>query len=200
MNKKRLLCIVLSLTAVFSMFFIKDSAAWIDSKTGEPVGQNISVKKLKFEFNGTLGSYLYTEDGKQYIITDKNLIIDNEGEITGVNHSTVDTEIRWRVVYDTPSKENVVYSGDAKEHIFVDYENTWTYNDGYFYGSFDASEDSESFDIINSIYYNSENMTREEYLPEVNGKTVPFKGGITIEIQAKQKDFVEWTDIWTVTA
>ena len=43
-------------------------------------------------------------------------------------------------------------------------------------------------------------VSKEEYLREVNGEKVPFSGNIKIEIQAKQKDFVEWTDIWTVSA
>ena len=192
MNKKRLLCILLSLTAVFSMFFIKDSAAWIDTETGAPLGQHILVKKLNFEFNGRLGSYLYyTEDGEQYVISDQNFIFDNEGKITGINYSSVDTQVRFRVIYDTPSAQNVVYSADASEDLLVEYDSSWTYDDGYFYRDFNAILGNEEFNIINNICYNGENITKEEYLPEVNGRTNPFSGKITIEFQAKQKDFVE---------
>ncbi len=200
MNKKRLLCILLSLTAVFSMFFIKDSAAWIDTETGAPLSQRVLAKKLNFEFNGRLGSYLYyTEDGEQYVVSDQNLIFDNEGKITGTNYSTVDTEVRFRVIYDTPAAEGVVYSATADEDLLVEYDPSWTYNDGYFYREFTSLLGSEEFAVINSICYNGENITKEEYLPEVDGRITPFGGKITVEFQAKQKDFVEWTDIFTIT-
>lgn len=202
MNKKRLLCILLSLTAVFSMFFIKDSAAWIDTETGAPLGQRILAKKLNFEFKGKLGSYLYyTDNGEQYVISDQNFIVDNEGKITGINYSSVDTQVRFRVIYDTPEAENNIYRGDASEDLLVTCDSSWTYNaeDGYFHRDFAAVLGSEEFNIINMICYNGENITKEEYLPEIDGRTNPFGGKVTIEFQAKQKDFVEWTDIWTVT-
>lgn len=202
MSKKRLLCLLLSLTAVFSMFFIKDSAAWIDTETGAPLGQQINVKKLNFELFGKLNSYLYyEEDGKQYIISDQNLIFDNEGKINGNNYSSVATDVRWRVIYDTPAQSGVVYSADPYEDLLVEYDSGWTYNaeDGYFHKSFDAVVGSSPFNAINSISYNGQNITKEEYLPEQDGRTNPFTGSVTVEFQAKQADFVEWTDIFTVT-
>ncbi len=203
MNKKRLLCIVLSLTAVFSMLFIKDSAAWIDTETGAPLGQRIVVKKLDFELKGKLGSYLYyEEDGEQYVISDQNFIIDNNGKISGINYSSVDTEVRWRIVYDTPSADGVVYSGSDAEDLLVEYDSGWTYDaaDGYFHKSFDAVVGSLQFNIINKICYNGEVIRKEDYVPEIDGVTTPFEGNISVEFQAKQKDFVEWTDIFTITA
>ena len=133
------------------------------------------------------------------MISDQNFIFDNEGKITGINYSSVDTQVRFRVIYDTPSAQNVVYSADASEDLLVEYDSSWTYDDGYFYRDFNAILGNEEFNIINNICYNGENITKEEYLPEVNGRTNPFSGKITIEFQAKQKDFVEWTDIWTIT-
>ncbi len=202
MNKKRLLCIVLSLTAVFSMLFIKDSAAWIDTETGAPLGQRIVVNKLDFELKGKLGSYLYyEEDGEQYVISDQNFIIDNNGKISGINNSTVDTDVRWRVIYDTPAAENIVYAGGQSEDLLVEYDSGWTYNaeDGYFHMSFAAVPGGSSFNMINKICYNGEVISKDDYVPEIDGVTTPFEGKISIQFQAKQKDFVEWTDIFTIT-
>lgn len=197
MNKKRLLCMVLSLTAAIGMMLVRDSAAWIDTKSGEPLPQTWSVQKMKFDFEGTLSSYLQYEDGSEYIISGQNLIWDNGGKISGVNRSDIPTNVRFRIVYDTPLGENQVYAGGAEEHLAAQIASGWTRDaDGYYYRDFDASAEAVIFDIVSDIHYSEDQVTRELYLPQGQA---PFSGSVRVEVQAKQADNVDWDDIWTTS-
>ena len=204
MKWKSILCIVLTLAAVCSLALIRDSAAWFDTKTGEPLPQEIVVKKMCFDFDGKLASYIHNEsDGTDFIITDQNLITDNEGKITGMNHSTIDTEVRFRIVYDMPNVPDKVYteSTEDSDDLIADVDTSyWTQqSDGYYYHTFmyNSTQPDERFTIITNIAFDGTKVTRESYLPETGGSIDPHSGIVRVEIQAKQKDHVTWTDIWS---
>lgn len=196
MNKKRLLCLILSLTAVVGLMLVRDSAAWIDTKSGEPLPQIWLAKKMKLDFEGTLASYYQNDAGEEFIISGQNLIWDNGGKITVTNYSEIPTNVRFRIVYDTPLGEQQVYAGGAEEHLAAAIADGWTWNenDGYYYRNFDAVEaTAEAFDIVSDIHYDEEKVTRELYLPQSG----PFRGVVRIEIQAKQSENVDWADVFT---
>lgn len=197
MNKKRLLCLILSLTAVVGMMLVRDSAAWIDTKSGEPLPQTWIAKKMKLDFEGTLDSYLQYESGEDFIISGQNLIWDNGGKITGRNYSDMTTSIRFRVVYDTPTQTGQVYAGSADDHLVVGVADGWSRNaDGYYYRDFSAVTQAVDFDIISDIHYDEEKVTRELYLPQGQA---PFSGSVRVEVQAKQADNVGWTDVFVTS-
>lgn len=197
MNKKRLLCIILSLTAAIGMMLIRDSAAWIDTKSGEPLPQTWAVQKMKFDFEGTLDSYLQYDNGNDYIVSGQNLIWDNGGKISGVYRADIPTNVRFRIVYDTPLGTDQVYAGDAEEHLVAQIASGWTRNaDGYYYRDFGAVTEAVDFDIVTDIHYSEDKVTRELYLPEGQA---PFSGSVRVEVQAKQAENVDWTDIWTTS-
>lgn len=144
MKWNRIICIVLSLAAVFSLLLIRDSAAWLDTVTGTPPNSTIRVDKMAFSFDGTLGSYLqYTTGsnaGDRYVVTEQNLIVTNGGKITVTNHSTIATEARFKITYEaidpsTHEQETRTYTGAATDSLAVTIDSHWVQkdNDGYYY-------------------------------------------------------------------
>ena len=204
MKWKTIVCIVLSLAAVCSLALIRDSAAWFDTQTGQPLTQEIQAKKMYFEFNGKLASYLHKETtgNADFIITDQNLITDNEGKISGINYSTIATDVRFRIVYDKPSQQNTVYTGSASDDLAVEAASGWSGPDadGYFSTQLAAVQSETYFNMINSIAFDGEKVTRASYLPEDgSGNITPFSGSIRVEIQAKQHDHVTWAEIAAIS-
>ena len=215
MRVKRILCIVLSLAAVFSLAMIRDSVAWINTQSGTPLGQNISAKKLNFTFAGTLGSDLLDPTGNEYIVPGRNLINSNGGAITATNSSTIKTEIRFKVIYHKPvssggsiGRETVVYAEDSNgnpasgQHLTVTKGTGFTFDstDNYFYSGEIAAVSSETLiTLISSIAYNDAAVTMELYNPKINGVRVPFQGYVKVIVQAKQKDHVGWNDVGGIT-
>ncbi len=144
MKWNRIICIVLSLAAVFSLLLIRDSAAWFNTATGTPPNGTIRVDKMAFSFDGTLGSYLqYTSganQGDRYVVTEQNLIVTNGGKITVTNHSTIATEARFKITYEainpsTHEQETRPYTGAAPDSLAVTLNSTWVPkdNDGSYY-------------------------------------------------------------------
>lgn len=144
MKGTKILCIVLSLAAVFSLLLVPDSAAWFATSTGTAPNGQIRVEKMAFSFDGTLGSYLqYTSganSGKKYVVTEQNLIVTNGGKITVTNYSTIATAARFKITYQainttTHEKETRTYTGAATDSLSVTMDSHWiqTDNDGYFY-------------------------------------------------------------------
>ncbi len=143
MKGKRILCIVLSLAAVCSLMLIRDSAAWLNMHTGSSPTGTICVDKMAFSFDGALGSYLQYPSGSTnsgtYIVTEQNLIVTNGGKITVTNYSTIETEARFKITYDTPSETARVYravrNGSDPDTLDVTVDSHWVLNssDGYFY-------------------------------------------------------------------
>lgn len=198
MKLKRIICMALSLAAVACMFLVNDSVAWINTQTGTPVGQSIAVDKMFFEFEGTLGTPLDLDNDEstpndKYILADQNLIVDNDGMITGKNHSTIPTEMRVLVTFDTLGVQDVEYTGSENDAMVVVFADGWSKGaeDNYFYHSFAAVSKANSvaglsFTVLNGLFYN------------VGKEYANVQVGVTITIQAKQTNYVDWETIETI--
>lgn len=203
MKVKRILCIVLTFAAVCSLALTRDSLAWFKTTEGMVVSATLEIRTVDYDFAGTLGSFYRSEavaGSREWLIFDQNLILDNGGKITGVNHSTAATQIRFQVVYDKPngsSTTSVTYNPSDQNDLVVTVPNGWTYSDGYFSRDFSAEQSggSTSFDIITGISYSGPNVTRANYF--ANGNV--FSGKVTVTIQAKQAGIASWTDIWSTS-
>lgn len=204
MRVKRVLCIVLSLAAVFSLMLIRESAAWINTKSGDPLSQELIAKSLRFEFAGTLGTYLKNEEGatvEEYILPGENLIIDNEGKITGTNYSTIATDVRFQVTYDKATSGgsvSTVCHGGSDEDLVISVGSGFTLDGDYFVRSFNAGSGAAVvFTLLNSVQFN-EDVSSALYLPkDDSGDVHPHSGNVQVVVQAKQHDHMEWTDILT---
>ncbi|MCR5485716.1 MAG: hypothetical protein K6F09_08985 [Clostridiales bacterium] len=216
MNKKRMICLALSLAAVVSMFFVQNTAAWFRTEAGIEYGYNIKVDKMYYDIDGSLGEFLYS-NGDSFMLAGQNLIVDNDGKITGVNHSTIATNFRVKIEYqtyvqngNTVTLTNNTYAGAAGEQLSVTfgrkvgttdslftYDQTtgfWNFN-GIDYNNdnvFPGTESPRSFDIITNIKYDgaNPNVTPEIY----KGRSTEVK----VTIQAKQALHVNWTTIATL--
>ena len=151
MKGKKILCIVLSLVAVFSLLLTRDSVAWFDTYSGQDPSGTIVVDRMAFEFGGSLGTYLqYTgsyHNGDAYTVTEQNLIVGNGGKITVTNKSTIAAEARFKIFYDTPghfyanrndndnTNDAIVYTASDTDRLAAQIDSHWVQkdNDGYFY-------------------------------------------------------------------
>ena len=218
MKGTKILCIVLSLAAVFSLLLVRDSVAWLDTTTGTPASGVIHVKKMAFSFDGSLGTYLQyntgSNAGKKYVVTEQNLIVTNGGKITVTNYSTIATEARFKITYQainptSHAKETRTYTGAAADSLSATIDSHWlqTNNDGYFY--YYASGDAfgtpgfaavgntapSPVDAITEIKY------RDSLSPDVLEHSdyfqndVPFAGTVHVIFEAKQANHVDWSQI-----
>ena len=227
MKGKKLLCMVLSLAAACSLMLIRDSAAWQNTNTGVSPSSLIVVDKMAFQFEGKLGSYLEypegTNQGDAYVVTEQNLIVTNGGRITVTNHSTIPTEARFKIYYDTPghlyaNNAAIEYSGSDTDSLSVDIGDNWILNttDGYYYYQLPTPEGESAppagFPAVSSSDTPTpvDVITNLMYLDElyVNGTDVlnhadyfvggtPFSGEVHVIFEAKQADLVDWTQITT---
>lgn len=182
------------MAAVCSLLLMRDSMAWMDTRTGEEVSATLSAQTMKFDFAGTLGSFYKDDRNHEEINVGQNLIKDNDGKITAVNHSTIKTEMRYQVIYDTPSGTNTIYT--AAGDLVVEPASGWTIIGNYFvHDPFNVPQNpatGTSIDLIDSISYSGDNVTRARYLPG----GVPFTGNVKVIVQAKQKyTNTNWTDV-----
>lgn len=201
MKLKRIICFALSFAAVACMFLVRDSVAWVDTHTGTPLGQYITASRLFIEFSGNLGTdFSYdtmtgvSDTSGEFIIPGQNLVVDNGGKITGTNYSTIVTEIRVLVEYDGDE-----YTGLNGDDFVVEFADGWSKgdDDNFFYytaglpaltGAQVAAGTGVQFDIIDGIYY------------DVDGTYAGLGAEVTVTIQAKQAEHVEWDTLRTWVA
>lgn len=228
MKGKKLLCLVLSLAAVCSLWLVRDSAAWFETGTSTTPSSLIVVDKMAFDFDGTLGTYLEypvgNNAGDPYLVTEQNLIVTNGGKITMTNYSTIDTEARFKIYYDTPghyyanntAREYTGVTAD-EDSLFAEIDPKWVLDptDGYFYYNdsqstayipgLGAEDDPEPVEVITDIEYldelyvdrngtSTDILLHSDYFPQGGD---PFAGSVHIIFQAKQKDHVDWSTITT---
>ena len=226
MKGKKLLCIVLSLAAVCSLLLIRDSVAWQKTNTGVPPSSTIVVDKMAFQFEGKLGSYLSypsgsTNAGDAYVVTEQNLIVTNGGKITATNLSTIPTEARFKIYYDTPghlyaNNAAIEYTGSDTDTLSAVIGDNWVLdsNDNYYYyqlptpqggtappaGFPAASGTPTPVDVVADIMYLDElyvNGTDVLNHADYFAGGTPFAGSVHVVFEAKQKDYVSWATITT---
>ena len=209
---KRILCLVLSLTAAVGLMLVRDSAAWFNTQTGSALGQELTIQKMNFTFRGELNSYLeYPESGggsSAFIISDKNLIdgyTENNthyAKLSGRNFSTIATEVRFKILYTHPSTGVLTeYSGSGDLLSAV---SSWSFDNSthYFSHSFTtAASDTtngDSFDLLTSLSFSDAALDAAgitSFRPSGSGA-----GKIIVAIQARQADNMIWADIGEIIA
>jgi hypothetical protein len=162
--KKRVLCIVLSLSFLACLAAVKGTFAWI-SFTDEIKTHMLDIGRLQYDVIGELNSNYHNAQGKALIVPGDNLIVvpvEEESTTGGVttgapsvhyqhsplilkNYSTIDTQVRLKIeytYYETAAQtvpSSAVYQGLSSEKLQVNFpsEMTCTYNstDGYWYCS-----------------------------------------------------------------
>ena len=199
---KRILCLVLSLTAAAGLMLVRDSAAWIKTSTGSALGQTINVKKVAFTFSGEIGSYLQydtSDSSTAFILTDTNLVKKSNGavKLSGTNASTIPTELRYKVTYTSPrTGSSVDYSGSG-DLLTVTYNSSvWTYNstDHYFYYAPNngvMATTTTSFDLLTGLSFSDEALQTAG----VTSTSNLHGGSIVVNIQARQSDNMVWADL-----
>lgn len=121
--KKRILCAILSLVAVFSIVGFKATQAWFSG--GEMKGQVLKSGNLNFTASGDLA----LEDPTALVLPGETLKLKEAIVIT--NTSTIDTELRIRVecTYDgqTESFPWVEFVNDGDSKWYVDGDTGYIY-------------------------------------------------------------------------
>ena len=200
---------------------IRDSAAWFNTETGTPLGQNIHIEKMAFTFTGSLGSVYRTnssDETTEFVITDVNLLR-GDGKITCANNSTIDTEMRFQIQYGPlngasgtpvtfqPSAANTTVNNGVKtmkdDALEIRCPDTWDYRDGYVYYSasgsnvipkkVSANAAAQTYDILTYLAFSEEGLS----------KTYSSLGGtscaVTVTVQARQSDIMIWQDVATIS-
>jgi len=199
-NKKVIpfICLAAAVLVAAGILLVRQSAAWLDTDINDPLPQDITVDKMYFDFDGSLGTDFTYADGNnaEFILPGYNLICDNGGKITGVNHSTIATEVRVLITYMDGSTEKDYDSSVTNQILQVDFGSGWAKKsppDRYYYKSFNAvpladSADGVPFDVITCL----------KFKPGIDKATYSGEDtGITITIQAKQDEYVDWATIWS---
>ena len=221
---KRVVCLVLSLTAAVGLMLVRDSAAWFNSQTGSPLGQTMSIGKMNYTCSGSLQS-IFKQNGSAFIITDENLLMDvvndgsaNDGQITGnaitiTNYSLIDTEVRFQITYTSPLTGNdTTFSPNASTGIRTVNGTTtaidsvleaqcpdcWNYSNGYFVYSDNNSavvppmdQTAQTYTVLSYLAFSEEAMQNQTYA----GLTTKQDMSVTVTIQARQSDIMEWSDV-----
>lgn len=218
--KKRILCVILSLAAVFSLVGFHSTQAWFSS--GKNKSQVLKSGGLNFTATGDLA---LAEDEKDLILPGAELTLKEAISIT--NNSTIDSELRIRVecTYDgkTESFPYIEFVNDGDSKWLVDEE------DGYIYycpngientdRRIPAPEIQETTTVV-EITTTQDAQEGETTETTTDGAAavdfenpaeneIPFAGTIRISgnvpidlqnkemtikfiLEAKQADFVEW--------
>lgn len=189
--KKRIICVVLTLAAVFSLFGFEATQAWFSD--GKNKTQTLQAGALDFSANGSFSFETTDESGKEIkVLPGMELGLSAPIEIT--NTSTIDSELRIKI--------ECMYNGEAQSwlsFVLADDETSWkleTEEDGYSY-----------------IYYRPNGEGRLEAPETEEGDTFTFDGSIAISgkvpyelqnqemtinlvLQAKQADFMVWENFY----
>lgn len=125
--KKRILCVILSLVAVFGLVGFNATEAWFSS--GENKSMKLSSGNLNFTASGTLA---LADEETDLILPGAELTL--KEAITITNTSTIDTELRVRVECTYVDKNGVT----SKPFIWIEFKNAGDSNwevgeDGFLY-------------------------------------------------------------------
>ncbi len=222
--KNKIICLVLSLVLVGGLVGANGAYAWFVSSSGGASG-GAGAQHLFTTGNVgyTLVGDLAYPEGAETIIPEDELLVnladeeklasDENCKMYLSNTSSVDSQLRIKIVYDYGDvRENVYTSAaDAKSPLTVEFADgaTWTFDNGYFYyGTYDSEKKSSSvisayvipedgtesepevIPLFNSIRYSGENTESSA----ISGKTLNVK----VIFEARQSEYVDWVDVGTI--
>ncbi len=219
--KKRILCAILSLVAVFSIVGFKATQTWFSS--GEMKGQVLKSGGLNFTASGDLA----LKDEKALVLPGETLELKEAIVIT--NTSTIDSELRVRAVctYDgqTESFPWIEFLNDGNSKWYADQESGYIYYCPNGKDNADrripAPEIPETTTVAETTTVGSDETTTDGGavvdFEEPADNEIPLAGTIKISgdvpfalqdkemkitfiLEAKQADFVEWKYFDTTAA
>ncbi len=205
--KKRILCVILSLAAVFSLFGFNATEAWFSQ--GKNKSMVLNSGKLVFEADN-----LSTSVSGEYLPGDVVKLSNSSEGIKIKNNSSIETELRIKIDCEYAVKDdngepvtgedgkNVIEKKQWVNFSFSEGTNNWkivTGEDGitylYYCPKGDASSAAPDYRIPamtteQVINFNNDLIISGEVSNDMIDKELTFK----IYIQAKQADFVEWSE------
>lgn len=216
--KNKIICLVLSLVLLGSLVGANGAYAWFVSSSGGASGSAGAEHLFTTGNIGyTLVGDLYNSDENNKIIPEQDLLValSDDDKLSDENcrmylksTSSVDSQLRIRILYDYGDKSDEVYDGKTDSPLTVKFADcaTWTFDNGYFYyGTYDSETSSstvipayvipedgtvpepEVITLFKSIRYSGENTESSA----ISGKTLDVK----IIFEARQSEYVNWTDV-----
>lgn len=225
--KKRILCVILSLVAVFSLVGFNATEAWFSD--GNNKGMEIHAGNLNFTASEL--SLKTTDENGENIKFLPDSTIELEKPVYITNESTIDTELRIKIECSYVDKNNQTVEGLPWALVeSADDANSWKIVEeegiSYIYYRPDgnsripavkaaetttkAPSDEEAVDegevtesettVVTTAVPTGENVIVFDGSLKINGK-VPFELNgkdmtISLVIQAKQADFMEWKNFY----
>lgn len=224
--KNKIICLVLSAVLLVGLASANGAYAWFTLSSGGSLGgaggkHSFATGNVGYVLTGNFSQAF--SDGK--IIPEDELLAafdaeNNAADIEKVSSypdckmflegtSSVDSQLRIQILYGYGDVAENVYAGEKTSPLTVEFCDTtgWKYNNGYFYyGSYDAEHDSSTvipaYDataegtspaviaLFDSIRYSGENTENDK----ISGKTLNVK----IIFEARQSEYVNWTDVGTI--
>ncbi len=196
--KKRILCAILSLAAVFSLMGFNATEAWFSG------GENKSMVLNSGYFDYEAEGFAFEIAG-EYLPGDVVDLASGENGITITNNSKIETELRIKIDCEYIKKDaegnEVIEKAEYLTFSLPESEKYWkivteeniTYL--YYCPKGDASKEAPDYRIpatteAKEITLNSNLIVSGEVPPEMIDKEMDF----TVTIQAKQADIMKWSD------
>lgn len=196
--KKRIICMILSLVAVFSFFGFEATQTWFSA--GENKVQTLAAGDLKFTVEGEL------KGGDQKVLPGDD--VTPEDGIKIKNESNIDSNLRVKVYFTYTDAEGTVHKVPFKNNKDDDYisvefaSENWALSGDYYYYYTDvvkgdlripavtgAELENNDIPFISSIQFSGEKITQDFQGTEAS---------VTVELQSKQADYVTWTELGTI--
>ncbi len=221
--KNKIICLVLSLVLVGGLLGANGAYAWFISSSGGASGgagghHLLTTGNVGYMLTGGFtadfdSSKIVPEDELLSAVTDETAL----AKITDYSSckmflestSTVDTQLRIKVVYGYGDANDNVYDSSDTSPLTVELTNkdAWSYNGGYlYYGAYDAETQSSAvipaFDaavegstpqlipLFDSICYSGENTESTQ----ISGETLNVK----VIFEARQSEYVNWEQVGTI--
>lgn len=222
--KKRILCAILSLAAVFSLIGFNETQAWFSS--GEATMLELKAGSLDYTASGNVS--LKEKDAEILPGTE----LEFEEAIVITNNSTIDTELRVVVDCEYEGDDDLEWDSSWIEFVFDGNGSVWVQEGEFIYYRPDGNGRIPAVEIAETTTQVTETTTEtttaeaealaegeetSETTPRVYAANeIPFAGKIRISedvppeyinksinfnftIQAKQADIMKWSDFVVAT-
>ncbi len=204
--KKRILCAILSLVAVFSLIGLNATQTWFSG--GENKGMTLDSGELDFQAEGSFSYNAVDSEGNAVeVLPGAELKLENP--ITIKNNSSIDSELRIKIECEYTKKDEngsdvtdengavVKENASWASFILADGETNWNLveeNDGYTYIYYCPNGDGRIEPSHTDFTFNS-NL---KIIGEKAGIEMSGRDDIQIKLvlQAKQADFMKWENFY----